>query len=87
MSATSATYEYLLNKYGTTLSFEQAAAELGLYWQTVREMCARGDIPAIKAGRKWILTTKALATYIDEGSQVPVYVPAPRSRSQIRKIV
>ena len=83
----STTYEYLLQKYGTTLTFEQAAKEIGLYWQTVRVMCARGDIPAIKAGRKWVLTTKALATYIDEGSQAPVYVPAPRSRSQIRKIV
>ena len=29
------TYEYLLQKYGTTLTFEQAAEELGLYWQTV----------------------------------------------------
>jgi len=42
------TYEYLLQKYGTTLTFEQAAKELGLHWQTIRVMCARGDIPAIK---------------------------------------
>lgn len=77
------TYEYLLRKYGTTLTFQQAAEELGLYWQTVREMCARRDIPAIKAGRKWVLTTRALATYIDEGSQAPVFT----SRSGIRKIV
>jgi len=80
----STTYEYLLQKYGTTLTFEQASKELGLYWQTVREMCARGEIPAIKAGRKWVLTTKALATYIDEGSQAPVLTPR---RSGIRKIV
>ena len=75
MSETSATYEYLLQKYGVTLSFEQAAEELGLYWQTVRQMCARGDIPARKAVRKWILTTKALATFIDEGSQKPLLPP------------
>lgn len=81
----STTYEYLLQKYGTTLTFEQAAKELGLYWQTIREMCARGDIPAIKAGRKWVLTTKALATYIDEGSQAPI-IPPQRNR-QYRKIV
>lgn len=79
----STTYEYLLQKYGTTLTFEQASKELGLYWQTIREMCARGDIPAIKAGRKWVLTTKALATYIDEGSQAPVLTP----RRDVRKIV
>ena len=81
----STTYEYLLQKYGTTLTFEQAAKEIGLYWQTVRVMCARGDIPAIKAGRKWVLTTKALATYIDEGSQSPI-MPPQRNR-QYRKIV
>lgn len=81
----STTYDYLLQKYGTTLTFEQASKELGLYWQTVREMCARGDIPARKAGRKWVLTTKALATYIDEGSQAPIILPQ-RNR-QYRKIV
>lgn len=81
----STTYEYLLQKYGTTLTFEQASKELGLHWQTIRVMCARGDIPAIKAGRKWVLTTKALATYIDEGSQAPI-IPPQRNR-QYRKIV
>jgi excisionase family DNA binding protein len=75
------TYEYLLDKYGATISFQDAAEELGLYWQTVREMCRRGDIRAIKAGRKWILTTKALAKFLDEGSQRPVITP----RHNVRK--
>ena len=59
------THEYLLHKYGTTLTFQQASEEIGIYWQTIREMCLRGDIKAVKAGRKWILTTKALAEYLD----------------------
>ena len=42
------TYEYLLQKYGTTLTFEQAAKELGIPPTDNRVMCARGDIPAIK---------------------------------------
>ena len=63
------TYDYLLEKYGTTLTFQEASRELGLYWQTIRVMCARGDIQAIKAGRKWILTTKALAEYLDNGKK------------------
>ncbi|MGI6123562.1 MAG: helix-turn-helix domain-containing protein [Acetivibrionales bacterium] len=79
------TYEYLLQKYGIALTFEQAGKELGLYWQTIRVMCARGDIPAIKAGRKWVLTTKALATYIDEGPQTKVLLP--RKDARYRKIV
>lgn len=59
------THDYLLNKYGTTLSFQQASKEIGLHWQTIREMCLRGDIKTVRAGRKWILTTKALAEYLD----------------------
>lgn len=82
----STTYEYLLQKYGTTLTFEQAAKELGLYWQTVRVMCARGDIPARKAGRKWVLTTKALAIFIDEGPQTRIPFSSGH-RGQYRKIV
>jgi len=79
------TYEYLLQKYGTTLTFEQASKEIGLHWQTIREMCARGDIQAIKAGRKWILTTKALAEYLDNGKQE--YFPPQRLYSRNTKIV
>lgn len=59
------TYEFLLGKYGTTLTFKDAGEELGLHEQTVRMMCLRGDIKAARAGRKWVLTTKAIADYID----------------------
>lgn len=59
------TYDYLLGKYGITLSFEQAKDELGLHPQTIRMMCQRGDIKTSRAGKKWVLTTKAIADYID----------------------
>jgi len=64
-----ATYEYLLQKYGARLTWQQASAETGIFWQTIREMCLRGEIKAVKAGRKWMLTTKALAEFLDNGSQ------------------
>jgi hypothetical protein len=60
------THEYLLQKYGTTLSFQQASGEIGLHWQTIRGMCLRGEIKTARAGHKWILTTKALASYLDD---------------------
>ena len=63
------THEYLLQKYGTTLTFQQAAQELKLHWQTIREMCLRGEIKTARAGRKWVLTTKALAEYLDGQTQ------------------
>lgn len=63
----SLTYSYLLKKYGLSLTWEQAAKELGVYWERVREKCRTGDIAAEKVGRKWVLTAKALAEYIDHG--------------------
>lgn len=63
----SLTYSYLLEKYGLALTWEQAAEELGVYWERIREKCRAGDIAAEKVGRKWVLTTKALADYIDQG--------------------
>jgi len=67
------TYEYLLKKYGTTLTFKEAAIELKLHWQTIRQMCLRGEIKANRTSvprGKWILTTKALADYIDFVAEV-----------------
>ncbi len=82
------TYDYLLEKYGTTLTFQEASRELGLYWQTIRVMCARGDIQAIKAGRKWILTTKALALYLDNGKQEHIPIQTLYAKySRHKKIV
>jgi excisionase family DNA binding protein len=76
----SATYDYLINKYGLTLTWEQAAEELGLHWETVRKMCQRGEIPAKRAGRVWVLTTKALAEYIDQRPIEQNVVPMKRKK-------
>ena len=84
------TYEYLLQKYGTTLTFEQASGEIGLHWQTIREMCCRGEIKALKAGKgrgKWVLTTKALAEYLDNGAKQKETVVPLKSRSRYERIV
>ncbi len=68
------THEYLLQKYGTTLTWEQASSETGIYWQTIREMCLRGEIKTLKVGQglkksRRILTTKALADYLDASKE------------------
>ncbi len=88
------TYEYLLKKYGLTLSFEEAGAELGLHFQTVRQMCQRGDIKATRRcdkGGKWILTTKALADYIDsvslEKEKAVDILPIPKTGRGYKKII
>ncbi|NLE26505.1 MAG: helix-turn-helix domain-containing protein [Clostridiaceae bacterium] len=81
------THEYLLNKYGTTLTFQQASEETGIYWQTLREMCLRGDIKAPRAGKKWVLTTKAIAEYLDGETQKEKEVIPLRPGRGHRKIV
>ncbi len=80
------THEYLLQKYGTTLTFQQASEEIGIYWQTIRNMCLRGDIKAVRAGYRWVLTTKALAEYLDNGTEKETVNPI-RTRSGYTKIV
>lgn len=72
-----ATYTYLINKYGLTMTFEQAAELLGIYKDTVRVLCKQGKINTQRAGYKWILTTRAIADFIDNGS-------APREEQPIQ---
>lgn len=67
----SLTYAYLLDKYGLKITWEEAAAELGVYWENLRKMCKSGDIAAQKVGRKWVLTTRALADFIDGEQREP----------------
>ena len=81
------THEYLLQKYGTTLTFEQASQETGIYWQTLREMCLRGDIKTPRAGRKWVLTTKALAEFLDRENQQSDKVVPIAQKGKHKKIV
>lgn len=63
----SQTYAYLLKKYGLIISWDEAAKELGVYWENLRRLCAQGEIPIEKVGKSWLLTTKALADFIDYG--------------------
>lgn len=76
------THEYLLHKYGATMTFRQAQEETGIFWQTIREMCLRGDIKTPRAGRRWILTTKAIAEYLDNGpaKREPQEAPEPAKK-------
>lgn len=83
----SLTYAYLLNKYGLKISWEEAAEELGVYWENLRKLCKNGDIIAQKVGRKWVLTTKALADFIDNGAAVKVAVEPEKKKRGHHKYV
>lgn len=79
------THEYLLQKYGPTLTFQQASEITGIYWQTIREMCLRGEIKTPKAGRHWVLTTKAISDFLDNGvsDQKEIAQPTPFVKRKI----
>ena len=46
-------------------TIEQASDVSGIAPSTLRELCARGDLPARKVGRRWIISRRALLAYID----------------------
>lgn len=85
------THEHLLNKYGVTLTFQQASEETGIFWQTIREMCKRGVIKTPKNGSRYVLTTKALAQYLDQEEEAErtkeTVMPTPLTGKGYRKIV
>ncbi len=65
-------------------NIEQAHRATGIAASTLRELCARGDIPARKVGKGWIISRHALLAYIDvhpddAASATPV-LPFPRHR-------
>lgn len=80
------THEYLLQKYGVRVDFVQAGEILGLHWQTVREMCLRGEIKAVRAGRRWIVTTKAIADFLDNAAKPAEVIPMT-TRTKHKRIV
>lgn len=89
MLNTDPTYTYLLEKYGLTISFQDAAKELGTYWENLRKLCKRGDITAEKVGKSWMLTTRALADFVDNGSlsKQRAAPPAKRVKRNHRRYV
>ena len=91
----STTYEYLLNKYGPTMTFQQASEVTGIYWQTIREMCARGQIKTVRVGKtgRWILTSKAISDFLDgkteeeEAAAAVTSIANAKGRRRYEKIV
>ena len=56
------------------------AAELvpGLTKYRIREMCISGQLPCVKAGRKYLICEQALMKTLTEGATAPEPVPTPQ---------
>ena len=61
--------EYEMPVLGNYLSVVEAAAVLGVHWETVKRLCREGRIPAEKVHNKWLIHKEQLqefaATYDD----------------------
>jgi len=62
---------------------EAAGAVPGLTKYRIREMCIRGEIPCVKAGRKYLICEAVLIRYLTEP---PVPAP-PEQKPGMRRIV
>lgn len=58
------TAEKLIEKYGFTITPDQAAEVLGLAKDTVLRILQRKEIVARKSGSRWIISTEKFAEYL-----------------------
>lgn len=48
-----------------TVTPDRAADMLGLAASVVRQMLYRGELPALKVGRRWLIPVKALENWVE----------------------
>lgn len=66
-SSTSATVEVMSDTAKLAYSPEEVAQLLGLHPNTVYAMLKSGELPGIKAGRKWLISVKGLELWLAGG--------------------
>ena len=55
----------LKEKYGTTMTPNEAAAELHQHPAHIRELCKQGLLPAVQIGKRWRINTERFARVLD----------------------
>lgn len=55
----------LTQKYGNTMTPVNVAAELHQSATHVRELCQRGELPAVRIGDRWHIVTAKFAAMLD----------------------
>lgn len=61
------------------LSVREVAGLLNVSECFVRDRCLRGDLPAMKFGRRWRISEEAISTFTRRSRWVPATVSAVRS--------
>lgn len=57
--------EKLESRYGSTMTPKDAANELHSHPTHIREMCRKGQLPAVQIGNRWRIPTAKLAAIIE----------------------
>jgi excisionase family DNA binding protein len=65
------------------LTINEAAVRVpGLTKYRIREMCVKGEVPCVKAGRKYLICEQVLIRYLTE----PPVLPKTEEQGKIRRI-
>ncbi len=67
----------LFEKFGITMTLVETAELLKLSVGTIRNMCARKDLMAKRAGTKWIIPTQSVINFLTVTPN-PVFKPVPK---------
>ena len=60
-------FQELTQKYGVTMSPGDAAKVLHHHPTHIRNMCKRGELPAVRIGARWHIPTAKLAEMLEAG--------------------
>ena len=60
-----AMFDYLLERYGATMSTAHVAEVLHCHPSHVRALCQRGELPAVRIGERWHVPSAKLAALLE----------------------
>ncbi len=60
-------FEQWLDKYGVLMKTDEVARELRMHPTHIRNLCASGQLPAVKVGARWLIDTERLIVQLENG--------------------
>ena len=64
------TREYLMSKYGATMTPNDVAFELHRHPAHIRALCQSGELPGVQIGNRWHIPTVKIAERIEGNDNV-----------------
>lgn len=62
------TFDFLLDKYGPTMTPSQVAKVLHRHPSHIRALCQSGELPGVRIGERWHIPTAKLAAMLEGGN-------------------